>query len=184
MDKQETNAVFMIPIEEQEKSLIVETVAKNNEDIETSLDKVKSVLNLLRSQNPDKKYPPDEAIDSLAQKATAEKPLYFLFSQHGENTEAAAFGFKDKKDLELRWVFSASPGEGIKLIKELQNKFDYISLKASPYGYEDGEQTTQLNKIVEYYTRLGFSKTRDHKDTKYGGNVPMSWRYNKLMGGR
>ncbi len=55
---------------------------------------------------------------------------------------------------------------------------------AAPVGFAKGQKEERLNGIVAFYKKLGFKPDKDSQDIKYGGNVPMTWQFNKLMGGR
>lgn len=166
---------------------VYETAISKAETLEScreNLVKVKALLGDLRKANPDNVYPSDDAIDSLEKNVTESSPMVFTYKLKDKKPTALTIGIENGPDLELRWVFSTQSGEGIELIKHAMKKYDRINLKAAPYGYKDGEQAAQLERIVKYYKFLGFKETADYKDIKYGGTIPMVWQYNKLMGTR
>jgi len=167
-----------------ENQTLISTEAKTEAEKSENLSRIKEILAVLREKHPERIYPTDSAIDSLLNIGMQASPLVFDFIFENNLPVAATVGVRNNKDFELRWVFSSQSGMGIRLIKEAMNKYDFIELKASPYGYKQGEQSIQLEKIVSYYKTLGFRESPDYKDEKYGGNIPMRWRYNKLMGGR
>jgi len=166
------------------KNEIVSIMVFTVEECRRHLENVKALLDELRTANPDNNYPTGEAIDDLATNVNKTKPLIFSYAVNQGNPTAVTIGVQNKSELDLRWVISTEPGQGISLIKDSMKKYDKINLKAAPYGYKHGEQETQLEKVVKYYKKLGFDKTRDYKDEKYGGTIPMFWQYNKLMGKR
>lgn len=175
---------YLSPELTKSKNEIISIMVFTVEECQRHLENVKALLEELRTSNPNNIYPSDDAINDLATSVNKTKPLIFSYSVNQGNPTAVTIGVQNKSELDLRWVISTEPGQGISLVKDSMKKYDKINIKAAPYGYKDGEQETQFEKIVKYYKKLGFAKTRDYKDEKYGGTIPMFWQYNKLMGGR
>lgn len=158
--------------------------SENHTNSEQIADFGKEVLRTLKTTHPDYVYPDEDIFDDILEEADRGKCLTMVRTHANQKTLAVGIGFSYGGNFALKWLFSAQGGEGIRIIKAAQKKFDKITLMAAPVGYPKGEQEKRLNGIVAFYKSLGFNKNKDAGNEKYGGNVPMTWQFNKLMGGR
>lgn len=164
-------------------STSIET-AKGDLEEKRLLNIAKGVLSELKASHPKNEYPNGDVLDELGEYTHVNRCLTLVRSIQNNKNLAVGVGFTEGDTFKLKWLFSLQSGEGIRVIKAAQYKFDKIALMAAPVGFAKGQKEERLNGIVAFYKKLGFKPDKDSQDIKYGGNVPMTWQFNKLMGGR